>query len=300
MAKRRKRLTKAKKKKILQEIIGTVVFCLFLAIFGKDYILTRTATPLPVQDYENTLTVLDVGQAKCSLIQSGGQFCLIDAGFSGGKTDIVSYLNSRGVKEIELFVLSHFHSDHTSQANDILKNFKVKAVLIPDLSEKNMPTTTFFTKLLERAEKGEFDLYTAKKDLSFPIGGGTFKVGGDTNNTGDINNTSIVSIFSQGEFVYVDTGDAGKATEELVLNDMPQNITVFNSAHHGSKDANSFNFLQRLRPKYVAIPCGEGNSYGHPHKDTLDTYNKLLLPYNITWEEGNLVYSMTTLERLKG
>ena len=38
-------------------------------------------------DYSNTVTVLDVGQAACTLIESEGQFCLIDAGYAGGTTD---------------------------------------------------------------------------------------------------------------------------------------------------------------------------------------------------------------------
>ena len=40
-------------------------------------------------------------------------------------------------------------------------------------------------------------------------------------------------------------------------------------AHHGSSGATSQEFLDRIAPSVAIISCGQDNSYGHPHAETL-------------------------------
>ncbi|MEG2192044.1 MAG: MBL fold metallo-hydrolase [Oscillospiraceae bacterium] len=280
--------------------INLAILLILSIFFGGDYIAERTRQTIDTAKYQNTVTVMNVGQADSTLIESAGEFCLIDAGATDDGISIISYLKERKVESIKLLVITHFHTDHISQVEEILNTYKVEGVLIPDLSQENLPTTTFFDKLLTKAENGEFDIHLAKKGWSKEIGSGVFSVIDDTDNTNDINGTSVACLFTQGNFTYVDAGDIGFKTEKLILPNIPTNVTVFNANHHGSKGSNSKEFVGRLSPKYVAISCGENNRYGHPHSEVINTFADLGLKYSITWQEGNLIYSMDTLTKTEG
>lgn len=247
-------------------------------------------------NYNNTVTVLDVGQAACTLIESEGQFALIDAGDAGGSTNIVPYLHSRGVEKIDVLLLTHFHYDHTSEALDIIRNFEIGTVIIPALTGDMVPDSYFYRSLWEDSANGYYTLETAGKDKTFALGSGEIKILADTINTLTENDTSIALSYTNGDFVYVNTADIEREAEAMVLEFMPQNITLFAAGHHGSSTSNGYNFIQRLNPSFITISCGKDNDYGHPHSETVEIFTSLGIPYQTTREKGNIVYTMTTGE----
>lgn len=266
-----------------------LAFCFLLTACEK--VVSKTAPASA-----DTVTALNVGQAACTLIESGGKFCVVDAGKTGGGEDVRAYLSRRGVKTIDLLVLTHFHQDHTSEALDIIRNFEIKTVLIPSLSRENIPDSYLYKSLLEDGKNGYFDLKYAVKGMEFTVGNGSVKVLADTINTENINNTSIAVSFTQGDFIYVNTGDMECDGDKLIIDDIPQNVTLYTAAHHGSKDANSYELLEKLNPSLMVISCGEDNSYGHPHKSFLNRADDLKIPYLITYEQGNIVLDISTGE----
>ena len=94
------------------------------------------------------------------------------------------------------------------------------------------------------------------------------------------NDYSAVYLISFGKFSMLMTGDAESKAEKCLIQDARKSdsvvdlqklsgINVLKAGHHGSRGASSENFLRFVKPETALISCGVDNSYGHPHKETL-------------------------------
>lgn len=252
------------------------------------------SNPVNLQQAGDTVSVLSVGQANSTLISSGGKYCLIDAGYTNtGDTDVVSYLRRAGVTELELVVVTHFHSDHTSDIIDVMNSFHIKNMIIPKLTVENMPTTSFFDLFLDTVERRRINLIPAQKGDEYTVGNGTLTVLDDTYNDLTINDTSVATLFRQGDFTYLNTADGEEEYEKRLLGVFSEKVTLFTAGHHGSSTSNTKKFIQAIRPDFVAISAGKDNDYGHPHKSVVQRLEKEGIPYGITFRDRTIVYSIT-------
>ena len=65
--------------------------------------------------------------------------------------------------------------------------------------------------------------------------------------------------------------------EDILDTNKDISADVIKIGHHGSSTSTSEEFLKKVNPKYAVISLGKDNSYGHPHKETIE----LLENYNI-------------------
>ena len=78
--------------------------------------------PAPRHAATLTIDVLDVGQGDAILIRSPeGKTALIDAGPS---RHVVELLKDRGIKGLDLVVVSHHHHDHFGGMAAVIQEFK--------------------------------------------------------------------------------------------------------------------------------------------------------------------------------
>ena len=75
-------------------------------------------------------------------------------------------------------------------------------------------------------------------------------------------------------------------------------LTLLHVAHHGSRNATSKEFLEVFRPQYAFVSCGKDNSYGHPHKETLERLEQCGVRLFDTRISGELTF-WTDGKRLK-
>lgn len=212
---------------------------------------------------------LDVGQGDSTLILFGNKTILVDAGEIGEGGRVINDLRMLGVTRIDLLVASHPHSDHIGGMEDVLAVFPVGRVF-----DTGFPHTSAlyekFLKTIDRkkipytvAEQGQtLDLDPALRItiLSPPV-----QRLGD-----DLNENSIVLRLSYGTIDILMTGDAGTVAEAALLKTgYALESEILKAGHHGSSRSTGPAFLARVDPEVAVISVGAGNSYGHPHAETL-------------------------------
>ena len=72
-----------------------------------------------------------MGQADCALLESGGEYMLIDGGNREDGRLVVSYLEQQGVEELAAVVCTHAHEDHVGGLPSVLAVYPTHAVYAP-------------------------------------------------------------------------------------------------------------------------------------------------------------------------
>lgn len=272
-------------------VLLSIVF-LIAVVFAYVLIYNRPSVYYDIsQNAAGSLKVhfLDVGQADCILIQSDGKNMLIDAGNNNDRNYVVSYLREQGVERLDYAVGTHAHEDHIGSMDDVILNFEIGELFLPDQTYE----TQSYTDVLVAAENRELSVTHPKfKETRF-LGEARFifvMPDADREYT-DINDSSLGIRISNGKHSFLLCGDSSKELEKEFLDSrIYLHSDVFKVSHHGSSDANSATFLKAVDPDYAVISCGKDNDYGHPHKSILRRLKKLGVEVFRTDRQGTIVF----------
>ncbi len=211
---------------------------------------------------------IDVGQADSTLIISGSQTMLIDAGTNDMGDTVVSYLKSLGIKKLDYLIGTHPHEDHIGGLDDVISSFETSTVIMP---EKQSNTATFEDVLDALIEKGQ-GLTAPVPGTKYTLGDCSFTILAPLEDYGDnMNNWSVGLTLTCGEITFAFFGDAEKSAEsDILASGADIRADVLKVSHHGSDTSTDEKFLAAVSPTWGVISCGEGNSYGHPCQETLD------------------------------
>ncbi len=236
------------------------------------------------QQGELQVYFLDVGQADSILIKSNNEYMLIDGGNNNDGPLLVKYFQSLGIKEFKYIVGTHPHEDHIGGLDDVIKNFTIDNIYIPDA----MTTTKTFEDLLDSIDEKNLTYKVPKINSTFSLGNATLKVIYTGTDTSDLNNTSIVLKLTYQDISILLTGDATSETEKKILN-KDINSTVLKVGHHGSKYSSTESFLKKVNPKYAIISVGKNNIYNHPATTTINKLEKLNTKIYRTDQDGTIL-----------
>lgn len=286
-------MAKRKGRKSKNSLIGaavTLVILLLTFFFGESD--PGKTTNRYLGDGEAYIHIIDVGQGSATLIQNGNKGILIDTGENDYGDYLVSYINSCGVDELEYVIASHPHSDHIGAVVDVFNSFEVGAVVMPELSEKNIPTTRVYENMMNY-------IFDNNLEVIFPEFGDVIHMDsvsvsfyGPVEQNEDLNNMSLIcKINALGTDIMV----LGDAEKEELSSVFPQMSTKCKSdilvmGHHGSKSSVHKKFLDSVDADVAVISCGRDNDYGHPHKDALNYVSRNNMILYRTDKDGDIVF----------
>lgn len=237
-----------------------------------------------------------------------------------GNINLTRELKRLGITKIDKLVLTHAHEDHMGSAYKIINAFEVvdlyATALLPEeewtnyyrrfveaLENSNThlisPTTLSEKEIKAKVEEynstlGENDdvlVYNASDYIRIGdvIPFGTAMITMIAPASAEYSDTNDYSIVLMVEFEGVKlllTGDAGEKSEEEILkfasdNNFDLNCDILKVGHHGSRTANTEEFIAAVKPEYSIVMVAEGNSYGLPDEDV---YERLLRYGTVIYE----------------
>ncbi|MBO5408867.1 MAG: MBL fold metallo-hydrolase [Clostridia bacterium] len=227
-------------------------------------------------DDEMAVVYVDTGNSDSIVIHfPDGRTMLIDAGKPDDFQAISDVLGSFNEDTIDYAVITHQHDDHIGSFPDILENYTVKTVYMPESPISN-PQTEESMDLIEWLD---IPLIEIKQGVTVCDGEIRAEFLSPMYETyGDKNDYSGVLYLTYGDRSFLFMGDATTDVEnDLLSKGIVPHADVLKIGHHGSKGSTSKNFLNAVNPDYAVITTGN-NDYGHPHKRVTDLLNAKGIP----------------------
>ena len=272
-----------------------LVLYLLMALEGELPGLDGTDAPAGPSNAVSDCQVhfIDVGQGDSILIRSDGYTALIDAGENDQGKTVTEYLRGQGITKIDYLLMTHPHSDHIGGMDTVIKEFEIGKVIMPRLPDSMTPTTRTYTEVLEAIMDRDLKITPARVGNSYELGQGVLTILGPDRDYDELNNTSLVCRFEYQGRRFLFTGDMETPVESDMLEDeVDLRADVLKLGHHGSSTSTSKRFYRAVDPDYCIALCGEGNSYGHPHRETLALVREDGAAFYRTDYQGDLLFQV--------
>ena len=215
--------------------------------------------------------MIDVGQGDAIALRTPhAHWILIDAGRAwrggdAGRSTVIPYIGRRGGR-VDLFVLSHPHTDHVGGAASVFHALHPGTFI-----DAGFPGAADSYRLtLDVAKREHVQWLRAHPGDTLSIDGVALRLlapdSAWTASLADPNLASVIVQVRYGEVSLLFMGDAEEPEEAWLLerDSSALRADVLKVAHHGSKTSSSEPFLSTVQPRLALVSVGAGNSYGLP------------------------------------
>lgn len=219
---------------------------------------------------------LDVGQGDSILIETPSRkHLLIDGGANKKVLAELGKILPFGMKNIDVLIASHPDKDHIGGLPEVVSRYEIGIFLESGVESEN----SIDGELDQRLEDKNVPTILARRGMVVNLGEVRLTILFPNQDVSrwETNDASIVARLDYGESSFLLTGDSPVRAENILLS-LDKEILdtdVLKAGHHGSRTSTSLTYAQAVSPEYTVISAGRDNSYGHPHKEVLDTLNKV-------------------------
>jgi competence protein ComEC len=233
----------------------------------------RTMVPLPTRvGAPLIVTFIDVGQGDSIMIEApDGQIAMIDGGSAGSGS--LAYLQSEGVRNIDVMIATHLHEDHIGGLVEVLNALPVKKVI----TDGQVDTSSTYEQFLDGIANAQAEYVEVSRGDTIDMGGLTFSVLSPmtVGISEDLNSYSLVLMLRYGKTSFLFMGDADMDAEARILTvGNPGKADILKIGDHGSCISSSPKFLDAVQPE-VAIYFAElNNPYNLPCAGTISALNE--------------------------
>jgi competence protein ComEC len=223
------------------------------------------------------LHMIDVGQGDAIALKTPhAHWILFDAGGAwrgndAGRSTVIPYIGRQG-GSLDMFVLSHPHTDHVGGAASVLR------VLHPaTYVDAGFPgPADAYRASLDVARETHVRWVRAHPEDRVTIDGVSLEfLAPDsvwTASLVDPNLASVITLVQYGDVRILFMGDAERPEEEWLLAHEASELhaDILKVGHHGSQTSSSEAFLAAVRPRLALVSVGAANKYGLPTPAIMD------------------------------
>lgn len=232
---------------------------------------------------------LDVGQGLAVLLRTRHHTLLYDAGPARGEVDlgesvVLPTLRKLGVRELDLMLVSHAHADHAGGAGAIQRGLPVARVLA---GEASALSPALNAQPCATGERWHWD------GVDFSLW--RWPDAPDSNQR-----SCVLLVEAQGERLLL-AGDIEAGAERAWLaSTTAPGVDWLQSPHHGSRTSSSEAFMAATAPRGVLISRGRYNTFGHPHAEVVERYERGGVEVHDTALRGALRLQLGTRGQVEG
>lgn len=229
------------------------------------------------------LTVLDVGQGQCLLLQSKDQAYLLDCGGEDPEQvaeAAIQAMGAQGIYSLDGIILTHYDEDHANGAFYVIQTVPVERLYLPDteaeseirmqLEAQDVPVSWITHRQKLQCGTGELTLYPSEMSE-------------------EGNESSMCILYQSENCAILVTGDRDLNGEKHLLEQgiIPK-LDVLVVGHHGAYSSTGWELLHATQPDVAVICVGKDNLHGHPDSYTLDRLYRFGCIVRRTDHEGTI------------
>ena len=229
---------------------------------------------------EVEITLLDVGQGLAAVVQTSQHTLVFDTGpkfsqsFDTGAAVVMPFLRQKGIKKLDILVVSHKDNDHRGGLESIQAEIETSKLVSSYAARGNegMGSEACYAGQTWVWDGILFEMLNPDKLWSYKRR----------------NNASCVLRISAGKKSLLLSADIEKRAEMQLVQHYSAQLksTYLVAPHHGSKTSSSQAFLDAVAPDFILIPVGFKNRYRMPHASVLQRYRDMNIPIFQTFNSG--------------